>query len=97
MRKGSITSSIVSRGSLSPAARVSTPDRSAAVEIGDHRQVAPVHRVEAKAVDLKTRQRLVGDTGVDRFRADRMGEVADAAKQATGDARRAARTSRDLA
>src|SRR6476659_197021 len=30
-------------------------DWSATVEIGDHRQVAPVHRVEAERIDLQSR------------------------------------------
>src|SRR5690348_17528594 len=72
------------------------PDRAAAVEVCDHRQVAPVHRVEAEAVDLEPRQRLVGDLGRDGVGACRMGEIADAAKQAAGDPRSSARAARDF-
>ena len=96
MRKGSITSSIVSRGSLKPGGERLHADRSAAIQIGDHGQIAPVHRVETKRVDLQPRQRFVGDLRVDRVRARGMGEIAYAAEQPPGDARSAARPARDL-
>ena len=72
-------------------------DRAAAVKVGDHGQIAPVHRVEAKRIDLQPRQRLVGDLGIDRCRPRGVGEIADPAKQPSGDARGAARAPRDLA
>src|SRR3569623_3698209 len=33
------------------------PDRAAAIDVGDHRQVTPVHRVEPEAVDLEPVER----------------------------------------
>ena len=72
------------------------PDRAAAVEVGDHHQVAPVHRVEAETVDLQPVERAVGDLRVDRVGARGMGEVAHPAKQAAGDARRAAAAAGDF-
>src|SRR6185369_2565311 len=72
-------------------------DRSAAVEVGDHRQVAPVHRVEAKRVDLEPVERAVGYGRVDRVGTGRMGEIAHPPQEASRDARSAARAARDLA
>ncbi len=65
-------------------------DRPAAVKVGDHRQVAAVHRVESERVDLQPRQRAVGDLGVDRVGAEGMREIPHPAQQAAGDPRRAA-------
>src|SRR5512139_3715040 len=72
------------------------PDRSPAIEVRDHGQVAPVHRVEAEPIDFQPGQGPVGDCGVDRIRAGGMGKVADAAKQPARDARRAAASAGDL-
>ncbi len=72
-------------------------DRAAAVEVGDHGRIAPVHRIEAEMVDLEPRQGLVGGLCIDRRSADRMGEVAHPAQQAAGDPRSAARAPGDLA
>src|SRR5690349_24278083 len=65
-------------------------DRAAAVEVGDHREVAPVHRVEAERVDLQPGERAIGDLRVDEIGASRMGEIAHAPKQPSGDTRGAA-------
>ena len=97
MRKGSITSSIVSRGSLKAGGERLDPDRAAAVEIGDHRQVAAVHRVEAERVDLQPRQRRSATSASIVSDARGMGEVAHPAQQPAGDARRPARAPRDFA
>ena len=72
------------------------PDRAAAVEVGDHQQIAPVHRVEPEAVDFEPVQRAVGRFRVDHVVARRMGEVAHPAKQSAGDARGAARAAGDF-
>ena len=96
MRNGSITSSSVSRGSDRPAAKRFDADRAAAVKVGDHRQIAPVHRVEPERVDLQPVERLVGDLGVDRPGARSMGEVADPAEQAARNPRGAPRAAGDL-
>ena len=71
-------------------------DRPAAVILGDHAQIAPVHGVEAGGVDFEFAERAVGDLAVDRLVAVDMGEVAHAAQQPPGDARRAARAPRDF-
>ncbi len=89
-------SSIASRGSDSAAAMVSIADRPAAVILRDGREVAPVHGVEAGGVDLELEQRAVGGLAVDRRGAVDQREVAHAAQQPPGDARRAARAARDL-
>src|SRR4051794_37012238 len=67
------------------------PDRPAAVVFGDHRQIATVHGVEARGIDFELAQRAVRAGAVDRARAGDQGEIADAAKEPSGDARRAAR------
>ena len=36
------------------------PDRAALVQVGDHHEIAPVHRVEAELVDLHPGERAVG-------------------------------------
>src|SRR4051794_8046039 len=54
-------------------------DRAAAVEVGDHSQIAPVHCVETQRIDLEPRQRLVGNLGGDRGGAGGMRKVAHAA------------------
>ncbi len=71
-------------------------DRTTAVEVGDHRQIAAVHRVEAQCVDLEPGQRFVGGVGRDGVRTRRVGEIADLPEQTTGDPRRASRAARDL-
>src|SRR5262245_37127802 len=72
------------------------PDRAAAVVLGDHRDVAPVHGVEASAIDLERMQRLVGGAPVDRVHAVDECEIAHPPQQPAGDARRAAGAARDL-
>ena len=71
-------------------------DRAAAEIARDHRQVAPVERVEAERVDLQSDQGLIGDFSGDGVRARHRGEIAHAPKQPPGDARRAARAPGDL-
>src|ERR1043165_7676813 len=66
-------------------------DRPAAVVLGDGREIAAVHGVEARGVDLELQQRLVGELAIDPLDLADMGEVANAAKEPPGDARRAAR------
>ena len=73
------------------------PHWAPAVKVGDHRQVSPVHRVEAKAVDLEPRQRSVRDRGIDRVRTSRMGEVPHSAEEPSGNTRRSPRPPRNLA
>ena len=96
MRNGSMISSIASRGSDSAAAKRLDADRPAAVVLGDGREIAPVHGVEAGGIDFELEQRPVGELAVDLVQPAGMGEVADAAQQPAGDARRAARAPRDL-
>ena len=72
------------------------PDRPAAVKVGDHGQIAPVHRIEAQPVDFEPGQRPVGHSGVDRVGPRRMGEIAHAAKQPAGNSRGAAAAAGDL-
>ena len=67
------------------------PDGAAVVVVDDDREVAPVHLVEARLVDLEPLAGLDDPGEVDLPRAEHLGEVADAAEQAVGDARRAAR------
>ena len=64
-------------------------DGAALVEVGDHPEIAPILRVEPKAVDLQPGQRIVGKAGVDRGLATG-GEIAHTAEQAAGNARGAA-------
>ena len=71
-------------------------DRPAAEALGDGREIAPVHGVEAGAVDFQFTQRTIGDGAVDGLVAVDMGEVAHAPQQPAGDARRAARAPRDF-
>ena len=70
-------------------------DRATAVEIGDHGQVAAVHRVEAERIDLEPRQGAIGDLSVDIVGARGVGKIAYAAKEAAGDSRRPARAAGD--
>src|SRR5262245_49940136 len=51
-------------------------DRPTAVEVGDHRQIAPVHGVEAEAVDFEPVESAIGDARIDRVASRSMGEVA---------------------
>src|SRR5688572_33342769 len=66
------------------------PDRATAVKIGDHGQVAPVHGVEAEAIDLQTVERAVGDHRVNRVAARCVGEIADPTEKPAGNTRGAA-------
>src|SRR6185312_964522 len=71
-------------------------NRPTVVGLGDAAEIAAVEAIETFGVDLKRGQRLVGERRVnDRGTAHR-GEVAHAAEQAPGDARRAARAACDL-
>ena len=72
------------------------PDRSAGMVFGDSAQIAPVHRVEAKAIDLQPGQCGIGEFTVDRTRFRDSGKIADPAEQTTGDAGRTAGTPRDF-
>jgi len=56
-----------------------------------HGQNAPVELLEAVLVDAQTRERVAGEFQVHRARSRNLGEVAHAAQEAVGDARRAAR------
>jgi hypothetical protein len=96
MRKGSITSSIVSRSSPIAAATLSRPDRAAVEAVDDGLEELPVHDVEAVQVDIEHGQGSVGERLGDRAVALDVGEVADAAQQPVGDPWRAARAARDL-
>src|SRR5689334_23279291 len=57
-------------------------DRPAAVVERDRGEIAAVHRVEARAIDLERAERLVGDLAVDCGSAFHMREVAHALEQA---------------
>ena len=70
-------------------------DRPALVVLDDDAEEATVHLVEAGGVDLEPLARVLDALVVDASRAEDLGEVADAAEQAVGDARRAARATRD--
>src|SRR5579883_3239284 len=72
------------------------PDRPAAIVERDGREIAPIHGVEAGAVDLERDQRLVDELSVDLSRLLDMSEVAHATQQPPGDARRAAGAAGDL-
>ncbi len=71
-------------------------DRTAAIDVGDHRQVTPVHRVEAERVDLKPGERGIGGAGVHHCLPRHIGKVPHPAQQPPGDARGATRTPRNL-
>ncbi len=90
-RYGSTTSSMVSRGSRKPRRQRLDAHRPAAINIGDHRQIAPVHRIETQMIDLQPVERAIGDFGGDGGFARNIGEIAHPAQQPSGDARRAAR------
>src|SRR5690349_6008342 len=53
-------------------------DRTAAVVLGDGREVAAVHRVEACRIDLELEQRAVGELAVDLVNLSGVSEVAHA-------------------
>ena len=72
------------------------PDRPAAVIERDGRQVAPVHRVEPGGVDFELAKRAIGDDAIDLAVARDQREVAHAAQQPSGNARRAAGAAGDL-
>src|SRR5262245_60931505 len=72
------------------------PDGSPAVFLDERTQERAVHAVEAGLVDLETREREAGELARHRRLAADLGEVAHAAQQAVGDARRAPRAGRDL-
>src|SRR3989442_14673218 len=64
----------------------------AAGELGEHRlQELAIHDVETGGVDVEHRQRGIGDLARDLAVGTYFCEVADAAQQAAGEARRAAR------
>ena len=71
-------------------------DRAAAEAERDAVEIAPVHQVEADGVDVEQLERGVGERAGHAFGALDHGEVAHPAQQPAGDARRAARASRDL-
>jgi hypothetical protein len=70
--------------------------RPAAETFRDEAHVAPIELVEAHGVNLKAAERLVGFLGVDGGNTVDDGEIADAAQEPRGDARRAARGAGDL-
>ena len=72
-------------------------DGTAAELLDDRREDPPVELVEAVLVHLEARQRLARGLEVDLVAAGDLGEVAQAAQQAVGDARRAAAARADLA
>ena len=73
------------------------PNRAAREIHRDHVEIAPVHHVEADIVDLEQRQRARREFPRDLGRALDDREVAHAAQQAPGDARRAPRAACDFA
>ena len=87
-------SSIASGSSLIAAASALTPDRAAAELLDDGEQEPAVDLVEAVRVDLEQGEGVPGDRGGDRAVRAHLGEVAHAAQQAVGDARRAAAAAR---
>ena len=72
-------------------------DRATAIDIGDHHQVTPVHRVEAEAIDLQSAERGISHAGSDFGLAGGSREIAHTAQQPAGDARRATGPRRNLA
>ena len=74
-----------------------TADRTAAVVHGDGGEIAPVHGIEAKAVDFQPGQRFVGHGAIDHAITGDMGKVPHPAHQAASDTRRAACAAGNLA
>ena len=72
------------------------PDRAAAETAGERRQHGPVQPIQAEFVDVVDLQRGLGDVAGDHPVGANLGVVANPAQQPVGDARRAARASRDL-
>ena len=89
-------SSIASRGSERPAAMVSIPTGPPPKLPAIIVEVAAVELIEAKRVDFEAQQSLVGNLAGDMLDAGDRGEIANPPQQPPGDARRAARPSRDL-
>ena len=71
------------------------PDRPAAELLDDAAQELAVEPLEAGAVDLEQRERLLGDLRRDDALVAHLGDVAHAAQDAVRDARRAARAAGD--
>src|SRR5690606_15044425 len=60
-------------------------NRTSLVGLGNHGEVAAVHRVEAERIDFEPGERLVGHFSRDRAITADMGEIAHPAQQAAGD------------
>ena len=71
-------------------------DRSAAIIDRDPAKIAMVERIQSRTIDLESRQRIVGELGIDGGSAANIGKVAHAAKQTPGDAWRSPRPTCDL-
>ena len=72
------------------------PDRTAAELLAQGAEDRPVDLVQTTVVDAEHGQALARRRGVDRAVTAHLGEVADPAQQAVGDARRATRPAGDL-
>src|SRR5262245_40963670 len=73
------------------------PDGPAVVVLDDHEEEPPIHLVEPGVVDLEPLRRGLGDGGGDRSLAEDLGEIAGAAEDSVGHARRPPRSGGDLA
>ena len=67
------------------------PDRTAAIACRDAVEITPVHQVETETVDLELGEPAVGLDRIDLAGPGDGSEIAQAAQEATGDPRRAAR------
>ena len=67
------------------------PDRPALVDVGNHREVAPVLRVEPQRIDFEPGQRIVGNGAGNAPAVGDMGEIAHPPQQAPRNTRSAAR------
>ena len=66
------------------------PHRAARIDLRDHGEIAPVHRIEPERIDFEPGQRRIRDRGGDRPGLPDIGEVAHPPQQSPGDPRRAA-------
>ena len=87
---GSITSSMVSRCSDNAAAKVSTPDRAAAVIVGNAAQVSTVHGVKAALIHIQAIERSIGGFRIHTEAAVDGSKIAHAPQQSSGNPWRAA-------
>ena len=72
------------------------PHWAALVDVRDHCEIAPVHRIEPERVNLEPGQRIIGQRAADRRIARDMREIAHPPQQPPGNPRRAARAPRNL-